>query len=169
MNYLAVGKIKKPHGLSGAFHFSLYRMLKNPAKTPPHLFLEKDGIFQPLFIESWTTTGLNDAILKVEDINSPELARKLNNQELFLTEADAKKWLAKEEDDLVWLIGYQAMDGTELLGPITDLMTLPAQILATINYQGRELLVPLTDDLITDINKRKKQIIFTLPEGMRDL
>jgi hypothetical protein len=52
-NYTSVGKIRKPHGLSGAFNFTLTRELKSLRKYPTHFFMEVKGGFVPYFIASF--------------------------------------------------------------------------------------------------------------------
>lgn len=168
-NYIAIGKIKKPHGLSGAFHFSLQRMLKNPQKWPPHFFLEISGSFQPFFVQEWTETAPLSGFVKVEEIDSPEMARTHNNADIWVTEEHAKKFFVKSEDEYSWLIGFTAYNGDQLLGQIVSLMELPAQLLAAIDFQGKEVLAPLTDELIEKIDKRKKVVVLHLPEGLLDL
>ena len=45
----------------------------------------------------------------------------------------------------------------------------PAQLLITVDYSGREVLIPLVDDFIVELNKRKKTLLLNLPEGLLDL
>lgn len=45
----------------------------------------------------------------------------------------------------------------------------PQQLMAVIDIAGREALVPLNDQLITDINKESKIIRMQIPEGLLEL
>ena len=45
----------------------------------------------------------------------------------------------------------------------------PQQLMAVIDIAGREVLVPLNDQLITDIDKDAKIIRMQIPEGLLDL
>ena len=169
MDFIPIGKIKKPHALAGAFHLVLTRQLKNYDKIPPHFYLLQQGIHAPFFVEEITFTKGDEAIMKLEDINSPEQARHWNAAELFLAEADVKKYFTKAEENYDFLIGYTAYDGPIPIGEITDIEELPGQVLATLTNQRKTILVPVNDQLITEINKRKRTIVFELPEGLLQL
>lgn len=169
-DYISVGKLIKPHKLGGAFRFMLSRTLKSNRRFPKHFMLLHKGSYLPYFVESLELTGLNEGLLKLEEINTPEAARNFSGSELYLAENEVKNLFTKNAETLDFLIGYIAVDEvTGELGPIGEIMETPAQVLATIRHAGREVIVPLVDDFIVAINKRKKQIVLKLPEGILDL
>ena len=64
-----------------------------------------------------------------------------------------------------WL-GLWPMTGIQNLGPIDEIMELPGQVLVVLQFNGEEVLIPLVDDLVLDLDKRKKKIVFAVPEGL---
>ena len=168
--YITVGKLGKPHGIRGAFRFSLYEGLKSKKKVPKHFWLESGGSFLPWFIQKIEWTGVQDGIINFEEITGPEKARIYSGCELFLTGADAQQYLKKKDTGFDYLVGFAAMQENDgLIGVIEEISDTTGQTLLSVNRDGREVIIPLVDDFIVGINKRKKEIIFDLPEGLLEL
>ena len=68
------------------------------------------------------------------------------------------------------MIGYKISDiTTNTIHVILELREFPQQIMAVINTDKKELLVPLNDEFIDDIDHDKRIIQMSLPEGLLDL
>lgn len=169
-NYISVGKLGKPHGISGAFYFSLSRILKSKKNLPLHFFLENKGTLLPWFVSKIELQGLDTGFIEFEDITTREIAKNHSGKELYLKDTEVEKLFKKDKDDLGFLIGFMLIDETlGEIGPITEIEDSAYQILATVDYNGNEVMIPLADELIVELNKRKKQITLNLPEGLLDL
>ncbi len=168
--YITVGKLGKPHGIRGAFRFSLYEGLKSKKKAPKHFWLESSGSFLPWFIQKIEWTGGEEGIINFEEITSPEKAHIYSGCEVFLTRADARQYLKKKDTGFDYLIGFMALqDKDELIGIIEEISDATGQTLLSVNKNGKEVIIPLVDDFVVSINKKKKEIIFDLPEGLLEL
>lgn len=165
-NYISVGKIRKPHGLSGAFSFTLVRELKSLKKPPPHFFIQSKGAYIPYFVSHIEMTDIFNGYLQLEDITSPEKAKQLSSSELYLDEKVLNQLFKKDAEDYSDYIGYIAYDKEIELGPIGDILNMPAQVLAVIIKDDQEIMIPMVDDLILEIDKRKKHIRFNVPDGL---
>ncbi len=55
------------------------------------------------------------------------------------------------------------------LGKITGVIQAGPNKLLAIDYGGREVLIPVNSPFIDAINKSKKQLTVTLPEGFVDI
>jgi 16S rRNA processing protein RimM len=66
--------------------------------------------------------------------------------------------------------GYQLVD-QELgnLGVIEEIVESPGQHLAMLDYQGREVVVPLNPVFIQSVDHNAKKVQVDLPEGLLDL
>ena len=75
------------------------------------------------------------------------------------------------ENDLNHLKGYRIRTPQdELLGTIQEIIENPGQILLSVLPQeGNNILVPLHDDFIVNVDHRKKIIIMDLPDGLTDI
>ena len=165
-SHTSVGILRKPHGLSGAFNFTLTRELKSLKKHPTHFFIEVKGGFVPYFIAAFDPKDMFTGLLRFEEVNSVEQAKLLAGSDLYLDGKTITSLFKKDVDDYGFLIGYLAYDGDSELAPIESIETLPGQVLAVLTLNGEEVMIPLVDDLVVEIDKRKKKIIFAVPEGL---
>ena len=164
--YISVGKLKKPHGLNGAFSFSLARELKSLKKVPPHFFVEIKGNFIPYFVKNIDLKDIHSGYISFEEITKPEEARDLVNMELYLEEQKVNTFFKKDADEYGFLVGFTAYDKETLLGTIDEVMDMPGQVLVMLTVNDQEVMIPLADDLVLDLDKRKKRITFDVPEGL---
>ena len=168
--FISVGKLGKPHGISGAFRFLLHLELKNKKKLPNHFMINQKGSFLPWFVKEIEWLGFNEGFILFEEISTPEKAKQYSTCELFLTEKEAESLFKKNVGSIDYLLGYKARDEKEgELGVIEELIENPGQILCSIKGDGNEIMIPLVEEFISKIDKGKKEIIFNLPEGLLDI
>jgi 16S rRNA processing protein RimM len=165
-NYTSVGILRKPHGLSGAFNFTLTRELKSLKKHPTHFFIEGKGGFIPYFVASFDPSDMFKGLIRFEEISKVEQAKVIAGSELYLDSKTVTSFFKKDVDDYGFLIGYMAYDQDRELSQIEAIETLPGQVLAVLTLDGEEVMIPLVDDLVLDIDKRKKKIVFAVPDGL---
>lgn len=165
-DHISVGILRKPHGLSGAFNFTLTRELRSLKKHPAHFFIEGQGGFVPYFVASFDLKDIFTGLLTLEEVDTIDKAKLLAGRELYLDEKAVATFFKKDTDDYGFLIGYTAWDGERELGIITGVEEMPGQVLAVLEVAGEEVMVPLVDDLVVEIDKRRKKIVFRLPEGL---
>jgi 16S rRNA processing protein RimM len=74
---------------------------------------------------------------------------------------------AEESDGLASLNGFMLTDiNSGFSGTITSVLQNPGQLLAVVNAPGGEIFVPLHPDLIVRIDRKRKSIEMSLPEGL---
>lgn len=164
-----IGKIAATRGLQGAV--VLTHVVGSPAwlKEGLALFVElrKDSRI-PYFIEKVERAGAEECVVILEDVAGIEAARPLVGKSIYL-ESDVLEKGADERSPLRW-IGYKLVDKTlGGLGPIEDVMQAGAQWLAQIKQDEKEILIPLADAFILEVNTRNKYVRMDLPEGLLDL
>ena len=158
----------KPVGLNGQIRVLLDEEIAsiNPPQT---VFQFRDERFFPWFVRGWETADDgSEILLSLEDIDSPEKARKLCGETLWV-EADHVV-MAPDSDGREDLIGYELRDQDgKAYGPITEIIDNAGQWLAVVAYQGRELLVPLADENILGVQDQERYLQIELPDGLLDL
>jgi 16S rRNA processing protein RimM len=168
--HIPIGKLGKPHGISGAFRFLFFRDLKSKKKLPTTVFLDVKGNFVPFFIKSIELKGWNDGFIKFEDITTPEAAKLYSGRELFLPEELATQLFKPDANELEYLSGYKVLVAEQgEIGAIARLEEGPAQVLITVSNGTKEWMIPLVDEFIIKIDKRKKELHLQLPEGLLDI
>ncbi|MEO1258060.1 MAG: ribosome maturation factor RimM [Bacteroidota bacterium] len=169
--FISIGFTKKTYGSKGQVKMVIEEPYVDDVFNCDFIFINYMGKPLPFFIESIEEMG--DLLLKVEDIDSPETAKKIVAKELLLREKDiSEKINTKEESHLFFkaLINYVIVDEEKgRIGSIKEIQELPQQELAVVNYEGTELLIPLHPSLIKDINEKDLTVIMHLPEGLLDM
>ena len=168
ISYTAVGKLQKPHGIHGAFHFVLdFEPLDE--EQMPGVWYIGEGSKVPYFLNEIRFTDGQSGLLRFEDIDNRDAARPLVNSLLYIPAADFGTYF-EEPIDYSLYIGYQIVDTTKgLLGIVEEILEYPQQILAQISWREHKVLIPLADELIEDIDEEKKMITLRCPEGLLEL
>ena len=166
--YFKIGKFAASHGLNGDLVLQHSLGKKTSLKGLETLFIQetKDN-FLPYFIENTSIKNDDQTYIKLEGIDNKEIARKLTPKEVWLAEADFKKYAATSAP--IALLGYHIIDGDQDLGEIIEVIEQPHQILCTIMYKGNEALIPVHEANLLKMDKRKKQVFVEVPEGLLDI
>lgn len=130
------------------------------------IFIQSQGQYIPYFIEYIKDEDV-DLILKLEDINNPEVATKLRGEKIFIQVKDEEKAPVQSSYDN--LEGYQIYNEGKHIGELKSIESYPNQMMAIVQVGGKEILIPLVDSFIEHIDEDKRQINFQLPEGLLDL
>ena len=109
----------------------------------------------------------NEGFILFEEVSSPEKGKQYTGTEICLSEKDADRFFKKDADSLNYLNGYKVIDEDEgEIGIISEVVENPGQVLLSINKDGNEIMIPFVEDFIVSLNKRKKEIVLSLPEGL---
>lgn len=167
-NLVEIGTVGKPHGVKGTIRLHLEEAYLEDFLNAAVIFINTKGQQLPYFITD-KKSG-NTTIAKLEDIDSKEDAMLLTNAPVFLKEEDVT--VEVTELDLVFahLENYQLQDQTlGMIGLITSIEEYPNQEMAVVHYKGRDVLIPLHESLIQQIDDTRKVLIMDLPEGILEL
>lgn len=163
-----IGWVVKPHGLKGEVTVMLDPDAPADLSAIESVFIEQNNRLVPYFIQTISGQG-QKAFIKFEDIDSPEAARKISKQSIYLQKTlRPKAGRGEFYDDEV--IGFKVEDNDEgPLGRIKEVMQAGPNRLLVVEYHDRDVLIPVNGPFITSINKSKKTITVSLPEGFLDL
>ena len=163
------GKISKPYGIRGEVQVILLPHITKFIKTGTPLFVDLDGQRVPFFIEEADLVARDQAILKLEFIESVEDAKKVSGREIFLDPA-VRPNQDQVGDDPGMLIGYQVMDRTlGKLGEITGYRPGTMNPMWFIGTEGKEIMIPATREFIIDTDHGGRVVLLDLPEGITEL
>jgi 16S rRNA processing protein RimM len=168
MEYFKIGKLVAVHGLKGELIFQHELGKKSSLKGLTAIFIEeKKTSFIPWFIETTKIKSDQEIYLKLEGVDSREAAAKLTQKELWLPEADFKKYAAKSSP--VSLLGYSVIDGKNNLGEILEVIEQPQQLLCRLEINSKEVLVPLHEGTLKKVSHVKKEVMVELPDGLLEI
>jgi 16S rRNA processing protein RimM len=167
--FVSIGRISKTHGVDGALKLKIKDRYFDDFAEAKALFVQIGGKDIPFFIEEFR--GGMDPIVKFEDLDNREEAQKLAGKEVFLRESD----LLSETSSTV-VNQYERYQGYLLIdqalgkiGPINEVMEMPGQYMAALEYKSREVLIPLNTAFILEVDHQKKTLQMDLPEGLLEL
>jgi 16S rRNA processing protein RimM len=167
-NCFQLGYIAKTHGVQGEVTFVLD--VDNPEDYDQleSVFIELNGKLVPFFITNFQLQR-EKAIVKLEDVNSFESADKLVGKTLHLPLTQLPEL---EEDQFYYhdIIGYLIIDKEKgALGTIANVYELPHQDLIAMTYQNKEVLIPITDEIVTKVIHKKQELYVELPDGLLEI
>ena len=158
-------------GTDGTVMVTLYRDFPDGFTTDMPLFADIDSLEVPFYCERMEYRGTNSALMRFEDIDTPQRAEELLHRELYVHDS------AEDTDDefrLEDLIGFavEAVAGDmRLRGRIADFYDNEANPLLGISFDGRddETLVPAAEEFIAGIDFDRRRMKLVLPEGLLGL
>jgi 16S rRNA processing protein RimM len=168
MNYNSIGKLVAAHGPQGELVLRHNLGKKTALKGLENIFIEeKKNEMLPYFIESCKIKSPEEVYIKLEGIASREAAQKLVQREVWLTETDFHKYASKSAP--ISLLGYHMVDQGTDLGEILEVIEHPHQVLCRIDLNGKEALIPVHEETLQKLDKKKKQVHVILPDGLLDI
>ncbi|MFK7934861.1 MAG: ribosome maturation factor RimM, partial [Saprospiraceae bacterium] len=167
-----IGYTKKAKGLDGSIKVKIFDEHLEDFAQAEVLFLEISGKHLPYFIEKVEVQS--DLVVQFEDVADRNTAAMLTGKSIFMRESDLlaeeDKQLELEELEYAFLTGFLMKDETVgEVGKIEEVVELPQQEMAVVSYQNKEIMIPLNEQLITEIKEKEQFLIVDLPAGLLEL
>ena len=163
-----LGYIVKPLGLKGEMAVILDVDFPEDYEDLESVFVEINGGLVPYEVEALKISGSKISMV-LEEINSVEKAEKLRGKKLFLPLEELPD-LEEGEYYLHELVGYQVIDKQHgQLGQVSMIYNLPAQDLLAVMHKGAEVMIPMNEAIVKDINHETKTIQTDLPDGLLEI
>ncbi|OIP02192.1 MAG: 16S rRNA processing protein RimM [Bacteroidetes bacterium CG2_30_32_10] len=168
-----LGYTSKVHGKQGELIINLDVDFPEEYKNLESVLIrmnKQDNSLIPFFIS--TTQLLNNGTLKIkiDDINTVDQAKELVGKELFLP-LDTLPKLTGNQFYYHEVVNFEVLDKEKgTIGKINQVLAYPTHaIFEIINAAGKEILIPITDEIITNVNRENKTIEITAPEGLIEI
>ena len=165
---LQVARIGKPHGIRGEVTVQVLTDAPEDRFVPGTDFVVEPASAGPLTVESarWNKDIL---LLGFEGIETRNQAETLRGAKLFIETEELD-----EDDDEGWyeheLVGLEARVGSQVVGRVAALHTMPVQDLLVIEgADGKEILVPFVEQIVPEVNVAGGFILLTPPDGLFDI
>lgn len=167
-NYISIGKLVATFGVGGELVLRHELGKKTALKDLEALFIEdKKEEFLPYFIEATRIKSEQEIFIKLENIHTKEAAQKLVQKQVWLEEAVFHQYAGKSAP--ISLLGFHIIDNGNDIGEILEVIEQPHQVLCRIDLDGKEALIPIHQETLQKIDKKKKQIEVELPDGLLDI
>ncbi len=165
LDLIKVGFIIKTHGFEGHLKVAIDEAVSSSLADIKFLFLDIESMHIPFGITQLKIH--NDYILvKLEDINSKEEAQQFNGKLVYL---ERSKVNINSEAELYFLTGYMVLNDEEQIGIVKDIQEFPHQLMAIVQQGDQEIMIPLHEGFIVNIDQENKTLELDLPQGLLDL
>ena len=164
-----IGRIGKPHGVDGevSLHFDDDVFDRTDAE---YLILDIDGILVPFFMDEYRFKTDETALVRFDGIDTQDKARTLTGRDVYFPRQHSDS----DADSLSWaeIVGYHIVDAQSgrTVGEIRSVDDSTVNTLfELVTDGGDDLLIPASDDLITNVDTERHTITMQLPEGLLEL
>jgi 16S rRNA processing protein RimM len=163
------GKILKTYGNQG--HVLVYMDVDDPLKyrSLEWVYVEVNQEMIPFFIGSLELKPSQKGVIRFLDVNSVAEAEPFAGLRLFLPSSALPKLRGNKfyHHEVIGFTVIDEMHGN--IGTVDSVLDLPVQPLFRIILEGKEILVPVVDAVIKKVDRKKKTLFISAPEGLIDL
>ena len=161
---IKIGQIVNTVGLKG--EVKVYSFAENPQRFEK---LKEILVEDEVFIIEKSRVQKNTVVLKLEKIDSAEVAESYRNKFVYIPENELEE-LPDGDYYVKDLLGLEVYEKNgEKLGVVSDVMPGPGQDLYEIKGEDKTFLLPGVKEFILDIDLAKGRIIVDPPKGLLDL
>lgn len=154
------GKLLKTHGVKG----EICLLINVDVLADSNYFIcEIDGLLIPFYIEKRRTKSDTVDIVKIEGVDSESDASIMLGSLVYLPKELQEEI---EQASYSFFIGYSVVADGQNLGKIVSVDNKTANVLFEIKSATDDYMIPVTEDFIESIDKKKKCIYMCLPDGL---
>ena len=165
---LQVARIGKPHGIRGEVTVQVLTDAPADRFVPGTEFVVEPAATGPLTVVGarWNKDIL---LLAFDGIETRNEAETLRGAKLFIETEELDG-----DDDEGWyeheLVGLEARVGSQVVGKIAALHTMPVQDLLVVEApDGKEILIPFVEQIVPEVNVAEGFVLLTPPDGLFDI
>jgi 16S rRNA processing protein RimM len=162
--FLAVGKLRRPHGLKGEL---LMEVLTDfPERFGPGVTLYIEPEYRPILLRS-VRPHAQGLLVGFQGCDTPEQAGELRNRIVAIKAAHSQP-LPEGEYYRHQLIGLRVSASSgQVLGQVVEVLVTGANdVLVVRGDSGPEVLIPLADPFLQEIDLARGEMVVILIPGM---
>ena len=164
-----LGTIAKPHGYKGQMLLISENDLPDDLENWESVFVEIDGLLVPFFFKDINHTHDDSAIIQFEDLENIDLIGELIHCNVYYPLKKGKK-KKNQPVDLNDLEGYTVIDKHHgNIGLASEILDYNQNLLLKILKGEKEILIPIQESIIENVDDKTKTIYINAPEGLIDI
>jgi 16S rRNA processing protein RimM len=164
-----VGFFRKTHGVFGELVLEFEPQFEISIEQTNRFFVELEGLLVPFFVleDGFRYKTENTAIINFDGVESEKYAKRMVGSSVYLFKNEIIVMLDESFDsELVNFLLFEEKLGE--IGIIDQVDNYSGNIVITIKFKGKELLVPFNEDFLISIDKQNKIVTLRFPEGLLD-
>ncbi|MEQ9619471.1 MAG: ribosome maturation factor RimM [Deltaproteobacteria bacterium] len=167
MGLIKYGKITRAHGISGEVKLTPFSRELHSLSSLKTIFIETGPGLSPVETRVLQCRPhKSSAIVRLEGVDSVDDADKLTGKNVYI---DNSQLPPLKEDEFYWfqLIGLDIYtDDGRYLGEVQELIDRAYQSVLVVKDGDKELLIPLTEPFVKEINLKESKIITSNLKGL---
>ena len=163
-----LGRVAKTHGIKGEVTIKLDVDDPSAYLDLKYILLEINKVLTPFFVEKITPSG-DKFFVQIQDIKTVEAASALTGKEVWLPLELLPKLTGKQ-------FYYHEVKGFTVvddvygeLGPIKEVIEYPTQAILQVFKDGKEILIPILDQVIQKVDRKGRKLYVKAPEGLVEM
>lgn len=166
---IPIGKLYKPHGVSGEISFGFTSDVFSKSSSP-YWVLDMDGILVPFFVVSYRYRFNDTVLVRFEGIDNERQAKELSHKDVYFPLKFVKEEDITLPDDWSFFVGFRVFDeALNYLGLIERVDDATQNVLFCIQGAENYFLMPAVAAFIQKVDVRKRAIHVVLPDGLIEL
>ncbi len=167
-DFYYLGRILKQQGKKAYFLAFLDTDEPDKYSDIDTIFIEINNIFIPFFVKE-IRINEQKAIIRFDEDPEADIIELIINSGMYLPAKTLPK-LRGKNFYYHEIKGFEVIDTSHgSIGHIEDILDLQKQALLKIDYQGKEILIPIADDIIQKIDRKKRKVQIQAPEGLIEM
>jgi len=164
-----LGKIVRTFGSKGEVMFQIDSEILASLKKLESVFVNIDWSLVPFFIEQIQARPKNQALVKFMDVEETDDASILAGCDIYIP----LSLLPKQKGGDFYsheIEGFTVIDSRlGVIGNVQTILELPQQAILSIDLNGKEILIPIVEEIVKKVDRRRKAITIEAPEGLMEL
>ena len=167
-NCTEIGFVKKTHGIKGELLIYYREGIEGIIDESEYIFFEYEGLLVPFFIESVYSIGPDSAIVHFETLASKEISASFVGCKLYI---ESEKLSQSQIHFTPFMMkGFTLFDLEKgEIGEITVVDDFGGNVVLTVLFKNKEILIPFNEELITHFNSTEQTVTMNCPEGLIEL
>ncbi|MBS1737245.1 MAG: 16S rRNA processing protein RimM [Bacteroidetes bacterium] len=166
--YINIGKIVAAHGLNGELLVRHHLGKKESfSKIKTYFIEEQKDTFLPWFPIAEKGKNDEESLILLEGVQDRAHALMLVKKQVWIKEKDFNELVSATAP--ISFLGFTLYNEHKIVGEVIEVIEQPHQVLCKIMYDQKEMLIPVHPDFIEKIDKKKKHLVVSLPEGLLEL
>jgi len=168
-DFFLLGKTLKSHGTAGQLRILVEDRLSSYLKPDTFIFFDLNGSKVPYQIDD-VEQGQH-FLISLKDINGKQESDTMTGKEIWIPMNQVKPRHLQSPRNIneKWEDYSLHDERSSNTFPILRTEEYPQQLMAVIEVGGKEILIPLHEQLITTIDRDQKIIHIEIPEGLLEL
>ena len=158
-----IAQVLKSNGRDGELLLGFVGIAPEDIDTQEPVFIEFDGLPVPFYFESFTPRGNTRALVRLTGVHSLTDADELAGAAVY---AEDDLYEDEEED----LTGWTVLDADgKKVGTVSAHEDIPGNPCIWVETGHGEVLVPLHEELVLDVDETAQALRMEIPEGLLNL